>query len=794
MFAELAVPREYTSIRLAIPTDIDRYAERKQITIHSGSEVRLRHLFNVSPVGPEEKWLPDAVINTYLEQLADKYQSVLPISTFDCENILKCKDIGFERTLKGKKYDANARRVRLHLWPAIINNNHWVLITFEWRTRRLTIYDSKNMAERYWADAEKIKEFYERHAKLERITIHPENEAVENNDGKHCGVFVLMKAAIFACDTPMLQYIDFRTKIVYELLTKEFIDGVPTKIETEKFTVAAKKLIERLDIKSPVPKEKLSTKHAERLFEIADLMKQLNLGDPRAAEWPNELTKVARLIQNEANEKKPESAKQLTPSGKTKAPAGKPSPPTGQSSSTTGQGDSKTGQSGKTSPIPSTSRGLTSSSQLKATKRSTRVESDSSLSWDSADESALLAKSSSLRKSKPKRKRISSSSSRSPSITEYFDPSAKGPFLESFPPEVEKRFKGVEKMIGSEAFRDPRFQAILRREKRKLVNRKPLSYARKTKMTKEERKREKEVLWQMAKEKGIVKSKDPYVHGCFSDKVKQELAMLTYKTGMSDEERAEPTEGPLFSDKEELQCTMCGQILRGGWRNAASHLVLMSVDRCFQKHDTLGGLHPRANLRRLDRDSLAALYLQKKPASIPPQKYDYSKKKADDSEDEKDKEAKEEEKKDPKSQQPKESPKEKERERSAEREKSPSVEPLDEKEEVEWDSDPQLQKELQDVLGSEADDEMQPTVEDDYEQSGDDEQESEDDASSQKEVQLGKPKPQLTNDQLERSSSSSEDSDDWSEKESSRPKKQSMGSVTSETVRIQPSRRAKRHP
>lgn len=292
----------YDRVRNYLPFNIDRYEELKFFKISSSSnEITVQDLFTILPdskIGTG--WLSGDVVNLYLKRLRNKHRSILPVDCLLATQVSKSQAVHctFEQVLR-TRYGSKEFRESTHLWPVNVGS-HWILISGHWPTRQFAVHDSQNQGIKYKSQADNIIQYYAQNINtflVAEATIIYRDLAVEDNQGRQCGPYILMRSTMMAAEFPIMPYDDFRARLATELLTQQILDA-----DAHPNTADIRALRSRLKDIDDSLKEKLwpnavplSQRDCHHLLEIVADMRDTFLEDyPQAAHFFSQCEKFSK--------------------------------------------------------------------------------------------------------------------------------------------------------------------------------------------------------------------------------------------------------------------------------------------------------------------------------------------------------------------------------------------------------------------------------------------------------------------------------------------------------------------
>lgn len=633
----------YAILRAVMPQEcksVETFAD--YVISDNKAEITLEQLLGVMPtIEYKAGWVTGDVVNVYLTMLAKQNQNIIPIHTLTATQIAHRQPTtrSFDSILCHQSQKPTFRS-HAHLWPIHVNDNHWILIVVDWKGKIFTVYDSMNESHKYSMQANNIRDFYARYCAREFDPMDAEillnNKAVENNAGRHCGIYILMRAVMISSGIKRLAYVDFRTRLTFELVTHSILPSGehPTREDANRLFAGFRKIAQFI-LSSEPDSQIASIEDCEKHIALARTVEQAStseLGNV-AREMKTFATRVINLIKNKkertlflfnkSSNKWLNKTEILTPSSASPspktlpplsieipsdhpiAPMTPPSEPLIATTDATRETSTPVPSipSAILTPTPSTPRKNASSidpqsfATLTPKKRSRAV-----LEWNSSQTEMSVDQPQTVDR-RVIHNRVTESKEISNDVAERF-------------------FEGWETQLFPKERKDANFLRLLAREKRKIAQGKRLSYKYMTPEAKDQREKKLEEAFRRLKELGLVEKGAQYDYNSVS-LFKQHLAIDSYEDGMSGEERPEPTYGPPFLADDKLQCRLCGAV-RKGLYHAIDHIVKYSVPEYFQKADVFGRKHPRVDLSTVLNNPrmISVLYLQRAPPVRPPDRYD----------------------------------------------------------------------------------------------------------------------------------------------------------------------------
>ena len=281
--------KTYQEIKKFMPSSLDNYDQRSTLWINKYETVRLSEWADVCPtIKDNSKWIDDTTITSYLKLLSkfkhniyvDASIATVIATTDSSKDKTPFRNVLFENINNSDQpmtSENNRFYNNRHFWPVCIKETHYILVVvFIGRNMpsQVTIYDSQNRGEKYTKNAERIRNYYAQKLRNlfedeDEIPITVRNSAIENNAGKNCGIYVMMRAAQLMEATPQLLYEDFRTRAAYELLANEIMPAEPDATYAQSLNHLLRKMYESLNKRCPVKGEKLGKSHAHELIDMA---------------------------------------------------------------------------------------------------------------------------------------------------------------------------------------------------------------------------------------------------------------------------------------------------------------------------------------------------------------------------------------------------------------------------------------------------------------------------------------------------------------------------------------------
>lgn len=556
----------------------------------SENNITVGQLMDVMPtIEQGDKWISDEIINHYFDMLAAQTNKVIPISSSLAEQISKGQQIitAFEQIMPIKMPIYQQRK---HLWPVFVKKNHWILIVVD-HAKSLTIYDSRNEGSKYREVADRLIDYYAEHDDLfkdarERVDVNVADVACESNNGRECGIFVMMRAAMVAEVGTLVTYKDFRTRLVLEIITGQLVDNHPDLQSVEKLEIALQKLSKDLESKMPQQSKILRMKHLATLEKIAEGLER--------EKWPMDWAKWSIQI------------REACQCGYNTLRGHKTTPPT---AAFVWAGELHTGVSTSGSDTERQPEKLSKSPAKldEAEKIVVNVSPNAHVVEEGDDDSVEDA-----------RKRLDEILSDKELINQILseDP-------------VNRYYKKVKSETPAALFATKSFRRIMTREMIKIAKRKPLSNIMAQAPTKEELRDAKKTSFKKLISYGKIPKGTSYKNTLIDADMKQFLAVEGYETGMSGDERAEPVFGPpLTKETKEhpirCQCRICERTFSSVY-NAVNHVLVHCYPAHFQKRDVFNKTHAPVNLKALgSKPPVAALYVQHAPKKEPRNRYNRS--------------------------------------------------------------------------------------------------------------------------------------------------------------------------
>lgn len=593
MFRKLPTDPVYDAIRRELPEKVLFEEQVTNITIpQMANQVTVGQFIELIPtVKKGAKWLSNDLLDYYLDLLKSEYKSVLPVVAAIALSVAhgEWPQRRFSTTI-GAEVTDEAFHKRRHLWPVLVNSNHWILITVDWSIKRFSIYDSQNFGNRYEKAARYIRDFYAANipsfqTSIAESIISVENVAYESNAAKECGVFVAMRSAMIAGSVLPLKYIDYRTKMAFELLTGHLTPGHPPRemvhLIHEKLA-AINTSVCALIPRNPKP---FSAQDCTKLLEIAESMQEFHF--PQIRKMALKIVTIARRAAEtfeadtglHAGE---ETANQIF---KFKRRVSKE-------------------KSGRSTPMDTDSHATTSETRTVldpdwVEERRSPVVRDITVNLDPIDVMDDEEPEDDTRAERLELVRLLDNET------------------------AAKYYHKVRSELDDEDWEDEGLQILLRRELRKIVTNKRHQF---TTVKPQPTKPTLMKMFRRLQEMGEIPAGEEYSFSKMTSAMKRRLAFETYEDGMSGDERSEFIDGPplVSEDKENptpAQCRACDTVCTSTY-NTVNHVLFHAVDACFQRRDVFNRTHARVNLRALkNRRMVSALYVQHAPTNWPRNRY-----------------------------------------------------------------------------------------------------------------------------------------------------------------------------
>lgn len=654
----------YQEIRDALPTDIhliDWQDNIAKIPLSDAEDAfTLDDFLTMSPTTKyKSKCLTNDFIAKYLERLADSDSDLVYVNPLVASTVAAGEDPGGDSLAEILNYSSQQKLLQLHFWPFMINENHWLLITCDINNGTFVLYDSQNMSFERLEYAYNVIRFYKSRAGPFRDTVSWNTCATENNKSTECGVYTLMKILQFRSRLPRMRYEDVRTRITYEILTNKILeDSVHPPADAGKITLQKLQEVNQyLQSRKPLPDvpritprtmknvrklQKIVHRQASKLppsvrdtgLELVDDLAKLitwseytissrgKVRDGYLVYEPKNDTLVINLVPEDQftvamqqlglqSKHKPSGFKQekddLTDVAETTP--GKPDMNKQSFSDFVDDDEVQDFLQGTVAPpadqidhqpppllspdiqfAPESGKSSTPGEQLSKEPSTTTVPE---------------------KPKKEEKKKISIHPS-----TACMYPLFKCPLHDCDIHEAGKQFfRRIRRFLTDEEYNNRFFKAALRREMRKLTNRKEFITSRVPYPNFDSERRK---AYELLKRQGRVTG--PYKYKNITREMKLDLALETYEEGDSGDERPAPTETAPFEEEEEVQCRLCGCICADE-KQGHRHLVNFAKDHHFQQLDALNRTHYRWDRKNLSRRQAIALYLQKRPEILPKNRY-----------------------------------------------------------------------------------------------------------------------------------------------------------------------------
>lgn len=533
-------------------------------------------------------WLTGDVIDKYLHLICSAFEDFVTMSTYVATAISEGNTT--QRTLANTFPGVSLNRLRAneHLLPVNVKGIHWILLVYTPKNNKLRIFDSLSLVatrdDSYMDLVNNISRWYlDQNITAEPIKPYAGDHPVEGNGGRHCGVFVLMKATQLACGAKIqFTYDQYRARVLCELLTGELIP---------------------LD-------QQLTVHHLHRLVQcLQNIKKQLNLpfhlskkdAEQEPQVLPSDVLEVQLVESDEAEASCEEQLKLLEEEA--------------EQLELSGSADRSARLKRVAERIKiALSKIKTESTQLPASSTSCRSYSVDSVMFNEDTESETsfqLVDDQPIDLSKKEK---------TPKTHEK---------VTSTPSPVESPIKWVnypqetkaERFFGRSRFKvplvqwtDPAFQLERRREIELFDHPDPNGKPKRRSLTTEQREEMKKIAFSYLKSKKLIPRGSEFSKDfIFTPALKDAFSKHTYQKEMIGTWRLSP--GSLATPTNQWICRLCGQTLTTP-EKAEYHLIVSSYDDVFRKTDKLS--HPRIPYWRFKRRQMLTLYVQAPPEQADP--------------------------------------------------------------------------------------------------------------------------------------------------------------------------------
>ncbi|KAI3644906.1 hypothetical protein MP228_011070 [Amoeboaphelidium protococcarum] len=189
------------------------------------------HRYDFLTLGQDE-WVNDQIISAYLELISHECQqsglNVQVLSSHYYElNVLRQSDVEWVQCL------SRLTQFDITLMPVHVHNNHWVLVSVDWRRRIISYYDSLNYDDGFLVLLNVLQQcialnrdstFFDDICQLELRIV---KDCPQQTNGYDCGVFVCQYAKFIAFGIPFNfgqhDIDDIRTLMLLELISHRII-------------------------------------------------------------------------------------------------------------------------------------------------------------------------------------------------------------------------------------------------------------------------------------------------------------------------------------------------------------------------------------------------------------------------------------------------------------------------------------------------------------------------------------------------------------------------------------------
>lgn len=535
-----------------LPNKISGMTKKAALTVVSSgeNEITLGDYLNIVPkVEYEDKWVSGDIVNVYLGMLKDAHGTILPVDPLIASSLAEGQEshLSLEQMLKTTN-DRNQLVGCKHLWPVIVNKNHWILIAVDFAIKIITVYDSMNFGEKYDQQVNNIHKFYQKWQKFPKRVVVV-NEAREANEGKNCGIYILLQASIVCFQLEFLLYNDMRMRIAYELATGALLEGKPTQ---EQIEIYGLKLMEYDEIiakaKNEEMQELLREKEKEAKLAQDDSNNRLTGIDfIRFSAATMELKSKCplKIVQTYIRQ-----VERILPALRKACQVPRP----------------VNDDSVEIIDIPVSPASITSLSDQFIPSKRVKIEDPEAMSISNSIEAEQ-----SMTIEEEKRLRI--------------------------PAHVKTYFLSAAKSVPSQWRNTEVFRRKLKKEMMRMAKGMPIDTTPLLPIDMTVRRRS--VFNAMKKEPYcLFDEREQYSWPRLNQK-KAEVSRATYEEGLSGDEREPPTKGPPFDKRYKVQCRLCGH-LSASEKDFQAHILAFAHDEIYQRANKITNrFHPRIDTTNL---------------------------------------------------------------------------------------------------------------------------------------------------------------------------------------------------